>query len=50
MNKGQCKMCEILMSVQPQWVEKILNGKKTIEVRKTAPPQSWQYVEEIHNG
>jgi predicted transcriptional regulator len=27
----------ILMSIKPKWVELILNGKKTIEVRKTAP-------------
>lgn len=27
----------VLMSINPKWVELILNGKKTIEVRKTAP-------------
>lgn len=27
----------VLISIQPQWVEKIASGKKTIEVRKTAP-------------
>lgn len=27
----------ILISIQPQWVEKILNGEKTIEIRKTRP-------------
>lgn len=27
----------ILISIKPEWVEKILNGKKTIEVRKTCP-------------
>lgn len=27
----------ILLSVQPKWVEKILNGEKTIEIRKVAP-------------
>lgn len=27
----------IIISIKPQWVEKILNGKKTIEVRKTCP-------------
>lgn len=27
----------VLMSIQPKWVEKIANGEKTIEVRKTAP-------------
>jgi len=30
-------MKSILMSIQPKWCEKIINGKKTIEVRKTAP-------------
>lgn len=29
----------ILMSIQSQWAEKIMNGKKTIEVRKTAPKE-----------
>lgn len=27
----------ILMSVQPKWLVKILNGEKTIEIRKTMP-------------
>ena len=27
----------IMISIQPQWVEKILNGEKTIEIRKTIP-------------
>ena len=27
----------IMISIQPKWVEKILNGKKTIEIRKTKP-------------
>ena len=30
-------MKSILISIQPQWVEKILNGEKTIEIRKTVP-------------
>lgn len=30
-------MKAILLSIRPKWVEKILKGKKTIEVRKTAP-------------
>ena len=30
-------MKNILISIQPQWVEKILNGEKTIEIRKTMP-------------
>ena len=31
------KMKAVLISIQPKWVEKITNGEKTIEVRKTAP-------------
>lgn len=27
----------IILSVQPQWLEKILNGEKTIEIRKSKP-------------
>lgn len=30
-------MKSILISIQPQWVEKILNGEKTIEIRTTMP-------------
>lgn len=30
-------MKAVLISIQPKWVEKIANGQKTIEVRKTAP-------------
>ena len=30
-------MKSVLISIQPKWVEKIVNGKKTIEVRKTRP-------------
>lgn len=30
-------MKAVLMSIQPKWCEKILNGEKTIEVRKTRP-------------
>ncbi len=30
-------MKTIMISIQPQWVEKILNGEKTIEIRKTMP-------------
>lgn len=32
-------MKSILMSIQPKWVEKIISGEKTIEVRKTAPKE-----------
>lgn len=28
-----------MISLKPQWVEKILNGEKTIEVRKSAPKE-----------
>lgn len=30
-------MKSVLISIQPKWIEKIANGQKTIEVRKTAP-------------
>jgi predicted transcriptional regulator len=30
-------MKKILISINPKWVKKILNGEKTIEVRRTAP-------------
>lgn len=30
-------MKAVMISIQPKWVEKILSGEKTIEVRKTAP-------------
>lgn len=30
-------MKAIMISIKPQWVEKILNGEKTIEIRKTMP-------------
>ena len=30
-------MQSIMISIQPKWVEKILNGEKTIEIRKTTP-------------
>lgn len=30
-------MKSILISIRPEWVEKILNHRKTIELRKTAP-------------
>ena len=32
-------MRKILISTRPQWCEKIESGKKTIEVRKTAPKE-----------
>lgn len=36
-------MKNVLISIRPQWCEKITSGEKTIEVRKTA----WCYVEEL---
>lgn len=30
-------MADVLISIQPKWVEKIANGEKTIEVRKSRP-------------
>ena len=38
-------MKSVLISIQPKWCELIASGKKTVEVRKTRPPQSWCYVE-----
>lgn len=32
-------MKSVLISIRPQWCEKIVSGKKTIEVRKTAPKE-----------
>lgn len=32
-------MKSVLISIQPKWVEKIIKGEKTIEVRKTAPKE-----------
>lgn len=32
-------MKAVVLSVRPKWVEKIASGKKTIEVRKTAPKE-----------
>lgn len=32
-------MKTVLISIKPKWCEKIIRGKKTIEVRKSAPKQ-----------
>lgn len=32
-------MKSVLISIQPKWCEKICNGEKTIEVRKTTPQE-----------
>ena len=39
-------MKSILLSIRPEWVEKILNGEKTIEVRKQFPKDyvGWVYI------
>ena len=36
----------ILLSIRPEWVAKILNGEKTIEVRKRFPKEyvGWVYI------
>ena len=36
-NKGGIVMKAILISIKPKYVAKILNGEKTIEIRKTMP-------------
>lgn len=33
-------MKSVLLSIQPQWCELIASGKKTIEVRKSAPKET----------
>ena len=33
-------MKSVLISIRPQWCEKIASGKKTIEVRKSAPKET----------
>ena len=39
-------MKEIMMSIRPQWVKEILNGEKTIEIRKKFPKDyvGWVYI------
>lgn len=53
-------MKSVLISIRPQWVEKIARGEKTIEVRKTAPQEvpfkcyiyetQGQYIKFIHGA
>ena len=45
-------MKSVLIAIRPQWVEKIANGEKTIEVRKTAPKEVpfKCYIYESRNG
>lgn len=33
----------VLISIRPEWCEKIINGQKTIEVRKTRPKMDTQF-------
>lgn len=35
----------VLLSIRPEWCEKILSGEKTVEIAR--PPQSWGYVREL---
>lgn len=45
-------MKAILMSIRPKWVAKILNGEKTIEIRKRFPKdfKGWVYIYCTYNG
>ena len=45
-------MKSVLITIRPQWVEKIASGEKTIEVRKTAPKEVpfKAYIYESRNG
>lgn len=45
-------MTAIMLSMQPQWCAKILNGEKTIEIRKRFPLDyvGWVYVYCTKNG
>jgi len=36
-------MTDIILSIHPQWAEKIYSGEKTVEVRKTKP--DWEKAE-----
>lgn len=47
------KVPNILISIKPEWVKKILSGEKTIEVRKTKPkfaPPFTCYIYECGTG
>lgn len=41
-------MKQILISIKPKWVAKILNGEKTLEIRKTAPKEWADYLKHIY--
>lgn len=38
----------VLISIRPKWVEKIANGEKTIEVRKTRPKKAEKSVQVLY--
>ena len=38
-------MKAIMISINPKYCAKIMNGEKTIEVRKNKAPQNYCYVE-----
>ena len=43
----------VLLSIRPEWCEKIINGRKTIEVRKTRPKMDTPfkcYIYKCGNG
>ena len=40
----------VMLSIRPKWVEKIANGEKTIEVRKTKPKYEKTGYEEVWEG
>lgn len=48
------KTSNILLSVQPQWIEKILSGEKTLELRKARPsinpPFTIYLYQTLHGG
>ena len=46
-------MIAVLISIRPEWCEKIINGQKTIEVRKTRPKMDTPfkcYIYKCGNG
>ena len=46
-------MIAVLISIRPKWCEKIINGQKTIEVRKARPKMDTPfkcYIYECGNG
>ena len=47
--KGELIMRAVLLSIKPEWWEKILAGEKDLEIRKTDPragaggPEPWSW-------